>query len=336
MIRPAHPLRLRDSLQRRISYLRLSVTDRCNLRCRYCRPATGLRHAAASALLTPTELETLARVAVALGIRKIRITGGEPLVRPDLVGLVARLRPLPGLDRLALTTNGLRLGAMAGDLRRAGIDTVNISIDSLDPRRYAAVTGGGRLAECLHGVEAALAAGFTTKLNVVVMAGVNDDEIEHYAELAQGWPVAVRFIEHVPVGAAPAGAGLTVPSAQVLERLSRLGTLAPAEEPDARELGGPARMYRLAGACGTVGVIAGVSCRFCADCNRIRITATGRARGCLYQDGTVDLRRHLRRGDESGLAAAMSELVAGKPAGKEPFGLHPGPRPLGVMSRIGG
>lgn len=327
LARPDHP---RDGHERRISYLRLSVTDRCDLACRYCVPDGAPPRAARTDLLTSAELLTLAAAAVALGITKIRITGGEPLLRADLVTLLGRLRDLPGLERLVLTTNGLRLAPLAADLRRAGVDGVNVSIDSLDPRRFAAVTGGGDLTACLAGIDAALAAGFTTKLNVVVMAGINDDEIERFAALALERPLAVRFIEHMPVGGSTAGPVLTVPAQEVLARLARLGALAPVVARDAGRLAGPARMFRLAEGPGTVGVIAGESCRFCSDCNRIRVTATGHARGCLFDDSPVDLRRHLREGRPADLATALRALIAAKPEARR------APQPLRTMSGIGG
>jgi len=331
LARPDHP---RDGHERRISYLRLSVTDRCNLACRYCMPDGPPPRTARADLLTPAELLTLAEAAVGLGITKIRVTGGEPLVRPDLVALLGRLRDLPGLERLVLTTNGLRLAPLAADLRHAGVDGVNVSVDSLDPRRFAAVTGGGDLAACLAGVEAALAAGFTTKLNVVVMAGINDDEIERFAALALERPLAVRFIEHMPVGGPVPAPALTVPAEQVLARLARLGPLTAVDT--GGRLAGPARMFRLADGPGTVGVIAGESCSFCSDCNRIRVTAAGQARGCLFQERPVDLRPHLRSGARDELAAALRALIAAKPEARAVACAGPHPQPLAAMSRIGG
>jgi len=272
---------LQDPHHRQINYLRLSVTDRCNLRCSYCMPADGLPLFKREDLLTRPEIIAIAQVAVQLGIRKIRITGGEPLVRPDIVELLEDLGGIPGLEQLAVTTNGIRLEALAPGLFAAGVKSANISIDSLDPDLYREITRGGDLARCLKGIEASLASGMTTKLNMVVMAGVNDHEIADFVEFSRNRPVAVRFIEYMPTQGSDHAA----------------------------------QNFRVRGAQGSVGVISPVSKHFCDECNRIRITATGLARGCLFHETGLDLKPALRSGDKSELAHALRLVVQKKPGG---------------------
>lgn len=327
---------LTDRFGRRISYLRLSVTDRCDLRCTYCQPAGGLSCLAREDLLDRRELVLLCRVLTGMGVRKIRLTGGEPLVRPDVVDLVREIRPLAGLEQLVMTTNGTHLEELASDLRLAGLDRVNISIDSLRPDRYRRITRGGDLARCRAGIEAALAAGFPVKLNVVVMAGVNEDEIPAFAALARELPVEVRFIEYMPTGGDLAGADLLVPAGRVLELLAAGADL---QEAVPEVHGGPARVFRVSGWPGSVGVISPVSNRFCADCNRIRVTASGLARGCLFREAGLDLKPWLAGNDAEGLSRAIEQVVALKPAahGLDRTGRVAGEEPGTVfMSRMGG
>lgn len=325
---------LRDGFNRKINYLRLSVTDRCNLRCTYCMPAEGLPIFKGDELLTRSEIMTLARVAIQLGIRKIRVTGGEPLVRPDILDLLSELGSLPKLERLVLTTNGLNLGSMASDLKSAGVSGANISIDSLDPDRYREITRGGDLNRCLQGIDAAIEAGLRTKINFVVMAGVNDHEAPAFVEFVRTRPVAVRFIEYMPTRGREKGPSLTLPTAELLNRLSQLVDLEPIERPGGLTMAGPARNFRISGSLGRVGVISPVSCNFCEDCNRVRITATGLARGCLFHETGLDLKQWLRSGDEPGLVEAMRQVIVAKPVGHE---LDKGEGPGQIsMSRLGG
>lgn len=299
-----------DPHGRRINYLRLSVTDRCNLRCQYCMPAGGAVKADDS-VLSYQELLAVARAAVSLGVEKIRVTGGEPLVRPGIAGFLAELAAVPGLKRLVLTTNGLMLSEMARDLRQAGVESLNISLDSLKPETFRTITRGGGLRRVLDGIAAAEAAGFRyIKLNVVVMRGINDDELEEFAALTLTRPWRIRFIEHMPTQAEGYGAESVLPGGEILARLSRRFEMAD-EAPEA--LAGPARYQRLAGAVGLVGVITPVSCHFCGDCNRIRVTSRGIAKSCLFDRGTVDLRPFLSGGDETGLVAALRRTVEEKP-----------------------
>jgi len=286
-------------------------------------------------LLTLEELDRLCSTFIGLGVEKLRITGGEPLLRPHVVELLARLRRLPGLERLVLTSNGLKLAHLAADLRDAGVDGVNISIDSLRPERYEAITRGGDLSRCLTGIEAALAAGFHTKLNMVVMRGVNDDEVLAMASLAQHRPLSVRFIEYMPTRG---GEGdLTIPSDEILERLFAAFPLSHRPHEPGQVMAGPARNFNLAGGAGSVGVISPMTKLFCSSCNRIRVSADGQGRGCLFLDEPVDLRAVLRAGDDEALATAILDIIHRKP---ERHHLHPDGRrddddPV-VMSRMGG
>lgn len=325
---------IQDSQNRRINYLRLSVTDRCNLRCSYCMPAKGMTFVDRQELLTRQELITVAQMVLELGIRKIRITGGEPLVRPDILEILAELGSLPKLEYLAITTNGLLLEPIAQKLQDAGVGGANISLDSLDPDRFRDITRGGDLKRCLAGIDAAIAAGMRTKINMVVMAGVNDDEISDFVDFARTRPVAVRFIEYMPTRGNASDQKLTLPTADLLERLSQTVTLEPIERPGGLTMAGPARNFIVPGALGRIGVISPVTCNFCDDCNRVRITATGLARGCLFHENGLDLKPWLRPGDMQGLKEAMSQVVYDKPIS---HGLDDddGPSPF-AMSRVGG
>ncbi|HEY6008208.1 MAG TPA: GTP 3',8-cyclase MoaA [Geobacteraceae bacterium] len=303
-------MELIDSFGRKINYLRLSVTDRCNMRCVYCMPAGGIPLGSHDDILSYEELLAVARAAVATGIEKIRVTGGEPLVRRGIVPFLAQLAALPGLHQLVLTTNGLHLEEMAEDLRRAGVQRLNISLDSLRPETFAAITRGASLQRVLAGIEAAERAGFPTKINMVVMRGVNDDELLDFAALTLERHLTVRFIEYMPAIQAENWEDRIVPGETMLAELGRRFRLVPLERDG---LAGPARVYRIAGAAGTVGVITPVSGHFCGECNRIRVTAAGRARGCLFADTSLDLKPLLAAGDEAGLTEALRAIVTGKP-----------------------
>lgn len=322
-----------DTIGRRINYLRLSVTGRCDLRCRYCRPSGGGEGPAGGEILSDKELLLIASMSVRLGIEKIRITGGEPLVRKGILELLSRFAAIPGLSKLVLTTNGLRLKESAGDLRKAGVESLNISLDSLRPERFARITGGGDLRRVLEGIERARECGFLhIKVNAVVMRGINEDEVEDFAALTLGSPLRVRFIEYMPAASGDCARGITVPGNEILERLSRRYRLVPMEKED---LGGPARYFRIDGGAGAVGVITPVSCHFCGDCNRIRVTSNGVAKGCLFSREDVDLKPFLRRGNPAGLRKALLDVVRCKPdrhpLSPEGFGGEPV-----AMSVVGG
>ncbi len=313
---------MNDTLGRKITYLRLSVTDLCDLRCIYCMPEHGVPKRAHSEICSLEELCDMAAAAVSLGVRKVRITGGEPLVRRGVVSLCQMLHALPGLEELCLTTNGVRLPELAAPLREAGVDRLNISLDTLRPERYRSITRIGELSSVLRGLDAAEAAGFShTKLNCVLMGGVNDDEIEDFVRLTQARPLSVRFIELMPMGAcAKWEKARFLPAGAVLDRVPEL-------EPAGTD--GVSRLYRIPGAAGTVGLIEPMSHAFCAECSRIRITADGKLKPCLHADTEIALRglhgealldairqgiarkpeRHaLTRGGESHAGRCMSEI----------------------------
>ena len=307
------PSSLRDTYNRRINYLRLSVTDRCNLRCRYCMPASGVRDVGHGAILTYEELELIARCAVRLGIEKIRITGGEPLVRLGICTFLERLAALDGLRHLALTTNGLLLPRMADDLYAAGVQRLNVSLDSLQPEVFSHITRGGDVRTVLRGLDAAVSAGFyPPKINVVVMRGSNDAEILDFAALTLSRGNSVRFIEYMPVVKEEGWQRFCVPGQEVLERIRQRY---PLEAVDKGAYAGPSQDYRIPGAAGTIGIITAISGHFCSDCNRIRVTARGEAKGCLFSDARTDLLPHLRPADQEGLCRAMRRIVRSKPEG---------------------
>ncbi len=275
---------MKDTLGREITYLRISLTDLCNLRCVYCMPPEGTKKLQHRDILSFEEIEEIARAAVALGVRKIRLTGGEPLVRRGMVDLCRRLRAIPELKELALTTNGLLLPEMAADLKAAGVDRVNISLDTLNPDKYRRITRGGILEKALAGIQAAKDAGLAPiKLNCVLIGGFNDDEIPALAGLTMGEPVEVRFIELMPIGDAEAfGPEAYLPCDAVLERLPQLVP--------AGDNGGVAERYRLPGAAGAVGLIRPLSHCFCDRCDRLRLTADGQLKPCLHSREEIPLR----------------------------------------------
>lgn len=291
-----------DSYGRTIDYLRLSVTERCQLRCVYCMPEGPCGTRDDAALCSLDELTELAAACVALGVKKIRLTGGEPLLRAELLPLIERLRALPGLEELALTTNGQWLAELAAPLRAAGLDRLNVSLDTLRPARYRTLTRGGSLQRVLDGLEAAERAGFRDlRLNAVLLKGVNDDELAELAALARTHPWSVRFIELMPIGPGAAMPEAFLPVDAVLQELPELQPLA---------LQGVARRYTAPGWAGTVGLIAPMSASFCEACSRIRITADGRLKPCLHSPEEYPLRG--LHGEA--LRAAIEAAVARKPA----------------------
>ena len=272
-----------DQYGRTIDYLRLSVTDLCNYRCRYCMPAEGVEKGPHGSILTVEELVVIGEAAVKLGVRKIRLTGGEPLVRRGILDICRGLRAIPELKELCLTTNGSLLPELAQPLREAGVDRLNISLDTLKPERFQEITRRGTLDEVLKGIRAAEDAGFQNlKLDTVLMGGVNDDEIGDFLALTMEHPWEVRFIELMPMGPCAAWPKERfLPVTEVLRRFPQLEKIRP---------NGVARRYRLPGAVGTAGLIAPVSYEFCGDCRRIRVTADGRLKGCLHSREEIPLR----------------------------------------------
>ena len=312
-----------DPFGRTIDYLRLSVTDLCNLRCAYCMPPEGVCKRAHGDICTLEELEELAATCVALGLKKIRLTGGEPLVRRGILELVKKLSALPGLEELTMTTNGTLLADYAAPLRAAGLDRLNVSLDTLRPDRYRALTRGGELERVFAGLEAAEAAGFRDiRLNAVLLQGVNEDELGDLARLAEDRPWTVRFIELMPIGPGAAMSDAFLPASRVLEAVPELremhfestprrdGTLPSAfgTLPSASSV---ARLYTAAGWAGAVGLITPMSCGFCETCSRIRITADGKLKLCLHSAEEIPLRG--LQGEA--LKKTIQEAVRRKPAG---------------------
>jgi cyclic pyranopterin phosphate synthase len=288
---------LLDQFGRKIEYLRISVTDRCNFRCSYCMPLEGLPWLPKSDILTYEEIAEVVRQLAPMGLRRVRITGGEPTIRPRLSTLIRMLRATPAVEDIALSTNGVKLPELAHELADAGLDRVNMSSDSLRPDRIAAIARRDLHFDPIVSATAAESAGLSPiKLNVVLMRGVNDDEVLDFARLTLEHPWHVRFIELMPVGEmALLSDDHVVPSEEVLGRIAAsLGPLQPVEGP-ARS-NGPAAYHRLAGAAGSIGVITPMTHTYCGSCNRVRLTADGRLRTCLFGDHEVDLRTPLRAG----------------------------------------
>ena len=284
-----------DAFRRPITYLRVSVTDRCNLRCVYCMPEAGLPWIAKPDILSYEEIASIVRAAASIGVRSIRLTGGEPLIRRDLARLVAMIAAVPGIDDIALSTNALLLTEQAPELAAAGLRRVNISLDTLQDERFTAIARRPGLDRVLAGIEAAIAAGLTpVKINCVVMRGANDDELEAFAELTRERAVHIRFIEVMPVTEnVELQRDAWVSSDEVLTRLNALGTLRPVPNPHGN---GPARTFAYDGAPGTVGVISPLAHDYCETCNRVRLSADGRLKLCLFGDNMIDLRTPLRGG----------------------------------------
>ncbi len=275
---------MKDTYGREITYLRLSVTELCNLRCRYCMPEDGVVKKRHEDMLTHEEMVLAVRAAASLGITKLRITGGEPLVKPGIVSLCHAFSRIEGIRELCLTTNGTLLPRLAAPLREAGVDRLNISLDTLDAEKYRRITRRGELSQALNGIEAALREGFEkVKINAVLIGGFNDDEIPALAELTRQYPVDVRFIELMPMyDSGDFGPEAFIPYTVVTERLPEL-------EPVKAD-GGVAKLYRLPGAQGNIGLISPVSAHFCAECNRIRITADGKIKPCLHSSEEISIK----------------------------------------------
>lgn len=288
---------MRDGFGRRIEYLRVSVTDKCNLRCVYCMPVEGLPWLSRAEILSYEEIEQIVREMAAMGLRRVRLTGGEPLVRRDVHTLAARIAAIDGIDDLSLSTNAVLLAEQAGALRDAGVRRLNVSLDSLRPERVDAIARRpGTHERIFAGLAEAERAGFDPiKVNVVVMRGRNDDEIEDFARITQERPWHVRFIEVMPVGDnLDISSHEYMPAVEMLARVQRIGALEPVQGPDGS---GPATYFQFAGAPGTVGVITPMSHNYCDRCNRMRLTANGRLRPCLFGDLETNLRDPLRRGE---------------------------------------
>ena len=303
-----------DAYGRKIDYLRISVTDRCNYRCAYCMPPEGVAPLAHGELLTYEEIARVAEVASRYcGITRVRITGGEPLVRTGIASLVGQLRAISGITDIAMTTNGSLFAGQAAGLKAAGLDRVNISLDTFDEIRYRRLTGGGTPASALAAIEQAVALGFRpVKVNVVLTAALSRQDVAMFYALIMRLPVIVRFIEYMPIGRQGIAPGLSIDEVKALFAACG-GVLTPTEAVCGA---GPARNYQVPGALGAVGFITPISEHFCQQCNRVRLTADGRLKPCLLSDAELNVRDCLRSGaDDDAIAAVVREAICCKPQG---------------------
>ena len=293
-----------DALGRNITYLRISVTDKCNLRCRYCMPEEGVCKKSHADMLTEDEIIRAVEVAAELGITKVRITGGEPLVKKNILSICRRTAAVAGIREVCLTTNGVLLPQLAKELREAGVTRLNLSLDTLDPEKYAYITRIGRMENFRRGLDAAFEAGFEKiKVNCVLIGGFNDSEIGQLAGLTLEYPMDVRFIELMPMyDSGDFGADAYVPYSRVLEKLPQ----AVAVEQD----GGVAKLYRLPGARGNIGLISPVSAHFCGSCNRLRLTADGKLKPCLHAPDEYSIKGL----DKAGMRSVFEKAIWNKPA----------------------
>lgn len=306
-----------DHQGRVIDYLRVSITDLCNLRCIYCRPPEGVPLVSHKDILRYEEILRLIRIARDLGIRKLRITGGEPLIRRGVLSFIERLTQLEGIEDIGLTTNGVLLESMAADLRLSGLTRINISLDTIRKEIFASITGRDYLQNVLRGIEASLKAGLSpVKINVVLLEGFNEADVAGFARMTIDRPLEVRFIERMPFGdGSMPNAPLSFSAYTVLGMIrSQVGELEPLER---AALDGPATMFRLRGALGKIGVIDPVTGHFCGSCNRLRLTARGTLRPCLLSPQEIDIKAALRAGaSDQQLATFFYDAVLKKPVGK--------------------
>lgn len=279
---------MKDQFKREINYLRLSLTDRCNLRCQYCMPDDGVLKKSHEEILRHEEIIQIVQAASQLGIKKIRLTGGEPLVRKGLVDLVKQMHQVEGINEITMTTNGQTLDQSLKALKAAGLSRINLSLDTLDPDRYKWITRGGNLQPVLDVIPKIIELGMTPlKINIVLIKGFNDDEIEKFVELTRTHPIDVRFIELMPIGESSHFTyGRFMSNKEVLERVSLIKI--------DHTTGSPATYYQLDGGIGKIGLINPISCNFCDECNRIRITSDGKIKPCLHSNNEVDLLKALR------------------------------------------
>lgn len=299
---------MKDSYGREIEYMRISITDRCNLRCRYCMPE-GIRLCPMEDIMTYEEIRLVCREAVKLGISKFKITGGEPLVRRGCEELIRQIKEIPGTEQVTMTTNGVLLGDMLPKLREAGLDAVNISLDTLRPQRFREITGFDCLGKVLGSVETALDSGLKVKINAVLQEGVNEEEWRELLLLARDRRLDVRFIEMMPIGG---GRQRTAVSNDQL--LDRIRQAFPGAEPDESSHGnGPAVYYRIPGFSGSVGFISAIHGVFCGSCNRIRMTSTGEIKPCLCYQERVSVKEAARAGDGEEVGRLLEEAVWRKP-----------------------
>lgn len=306
-----------DKEGRKIDYMRISITDRCNLRCGYCMP-DGIECVPMEEILTYEEIVTVCKAAVELGVTRFKITGGEPLVRKGCPGLIESIKNIPGVEQVTMTTNGILLGKYLKELSRAGLDAINISIDSLNPEKFYGITGGGDLAEVLSGLDAAVEEGFRVKINCLLQRRVNEDEWKDFINLADEKDLAVRFIEMMPIGRGNMEEGIS--NRTLAERMHRVY---PEIVPDMSCYGnGPAVYYKIPGKNGSIGFISAIHGKFCKDCNRIRLTAKGRIKPCLCYSEGLDIKDMLRNQQEASyghsygqIRGALEKVIWNKPKG---------------------
>ncbi|MEE9523634.1 MAG: GTP 3',8-cyclase MoaA [Thermodesulfovibrionales bacterium] len=323
-----------DKYERTIDYMRISVTDRCNLRCIYCMPSDGVRHIEFKDILKYEEITRVVRIAAKLGVRKIRITGGEPLFRRDLHSLISSLNRIEGIEDVGITTNGILLKRYARQLAGSGLKRVNVSLDSLKQDRYREITRGGDIRDVFNGILEAKNEGFLPiKINMIPIRGINDDEIEDFAMLTKYAPYHVRFIEFMPLAPGKLWAENTyVPTDEIKRRVSSIAPLTPVRV----RKSGPARYYRMEGAAGVIGFISPVTHHFCDSCNRLRLTSEGKLRPCLFNDTEVDLRSAIRYGaDDDEIERLLRYAIDIKPK-RHSISSETNFDHLESMSRIGG
>lgn len=317
---------MKDQFDREITYLRVSITDRCNLRCRYCMPADGVCKVNHQEILRYEEILEIVAMAAELGVKKVRVTGGEPLVRLGCADLCAGISSIPGIQEVVITTNGILLEQQAEALHRAGVKRVNVSLDTMNPEKYRSITGGGDIQRVLRGIEAARKVGMTPiKINTVLMGGFNDGEIPEFVEMTRTHPIELRFIELMPMGpGAEFGESAYLPGQTVLDRVPELRPLP--------EDGGVARLYQLPGAAGRVGLISPLSRHFCGTCNRLRLTSEGALKPCLHSSQEIPLRG--LHGDA--LREAMVSAILAKPKMHGALDAHHRSQAGRNMNTIGG
>ena len=296
-------VKVKDKFSRTIDYLRISITDRCNMRCNYCMP-NGFINASINELLTYNEIIDVAKAAAACGISKLKITGGEPLIRAGVVDLIRELKSLPGIEQVTMTTNGVFLAEMINDLKAAGLDAVNISLDSLNPERFRVITGFDLLHKVKEGINAALSSGIPTKINTVLQRGLNDDEWDDLIQLAKNNPVYVRFIELMPIGE-----GKNFQAVDNNEILKAISSKYEVEQDTLTHGNGPATYIRIPGFIGGVGFISALCGKFCNSCNRLRLTSHGKLKPCLCFADSINIR------EATNLEQAIKDAINMKPQG---------------------
>ena len=320
---------MKDTFSRNINYMRISITDLCNLRCKYCMPAEGINKKQHRDMISFEDIVEVVKAGTKEGINKVRITGGEPLVKNGIIQLIEKINSIEGIDEIAMTTNGILLKTMGKDLKEAGLSRLNISIDSLKPERYKEITRGGDLNQVLEGIQEVLSLGMKSiKLNVVVIGGFNEDEVEDFARLTLKEHIDVRFIELMPIGEASNWSKERFVTNEEVRQ--RIGGLVPLQ----REPSSPAQYYKLPGALGRIGFIDSISNHFCSNCNRIRLTSDGKLKPCLHSVDEIDIMEVLRV-NRSDITSKLKEAILLKP---EKHNLNTSNHVIGKrnMSEIGG